>query len=392
MRQKRGLDMSDTKIEFLYLNEEDMIKSGVLDAGRCVDVMEDVVTLLSEGDYRMGGKENNSHGLYVTFPDESNIKDFPLNDSRDRRFVSMPAYLGGKYHLCGEKWYGSNGRNAAKGLPRSILMVTLNDLETGQPIAYMSANLLSAMRTGAMPGVVAKHLARKDSKVIALIGAGVVNKTSIMAYLSKFPGIEKVKIKGSTPTSRTAMELKAFIEEKYPDLKEVTVCKTLEEAVKDADIISEGVSTTARKWPVYDPKWFKPGVVFISSGSMGLTDLTFARDHMTKVVDNIKMYEEYVDEFEEYDKQTGKRLSSGIPGMYFVNMIQDGEIDSKEVRHLGDIVRGIVPGRTSDDEMFLVSVGGMPILDVAWGKTCYDRAVELGYGTNLKLWDQPYFA
>ncbi|MCI5623842.1 MAG: ornithine cyclodeaminase, partial [Anaerostipes sp.] len=96
--------------------------------------------------------------------------------------------------------------------------------------------------------------------------------------------------------------------------------------------------------------------------------------------------------FEEYDKQTGKRLSSGIPGMYFVNMIEDGEIDSKEVRHLGDIVRGIVPGRTSDDEMFLVSVGGMPILDVAWGKTCYDRAVELGYGTNLKLWDQPYFA
>lgn len=384
--------MSESKVEFLYLNEKDMIKSGVLDAGKCVDVMEEVVTLLGKGDYRMGGKSNNSHGLYVTFPDSSDIPDFPLNDSRDRRFVSMPAYLGGRFHLCGEKWYGSNGRNADQGLPRSILMVTLNDLETGQPIAYMSANLLSAMRTGAMPGVVAKHLAKKDSKVIALIGAGVVNKTSIMAYLSKFPQVETIKIKGSSLTSKTAIDLKQYIEEHYPEIKEIKICETLEEAVRDADIISEGVSTPPRKWPVYDPAWFKPGVVFISSGSMGLTDLSFARDHMTKVVDNIKMYEEYIEEFEEFDKETGERLPSGIPGMYFVNMIQDGEIDKKEVKHLGDIVRGIVPGRTSEDEMFLVSVGGMPILDVAWGKTCYDTAMEHGYGTKLKLWDTPYFA
>lgn len=384
--------MEETEIKFLYLNEEDMLKAGVLDAGKCVDVMEEVVALLSEGDYRMGGKNNNSHGLYVTFPDSSDISGFPLNDSRDRRFVSMPAYLGGRFHLCGEKWYGSNGRNAAKGLPRSILMVTLNDLETGQPIAYMSANLLSAMRTGAMPGVVAKHLAKKDTKVISLIGAGVVNKTSIMAYLSKFPEVETVKIKGSSPQSKTALDLKKYIEEKYPWLKEVIICDTLEEAVKDADIISEGVSTPPRKWPVYDPSWFKPGVVFISSGTMGLTDLSFARDHMTKVVDNIQMYEEYIEEFEEFDKETGKRLPSGIPGMYFVNMIEDGEIDKKEVKHLGDIIGGKVPGRTSDDEMFLVSVGGMPILDVAWGKTCYDAAVEHGYGTELKLWDTPYFS
>ncbi len=51
-----------------------------------------------------------------------------------------------------KKFYGSNGRNVRKGLPRSILMATLNDVETGQPLAYMSANLLSAMRTGAVPG------------------------------------------------------------------------------------------------------------------------------------------------------------------------------------------------------------------------------------------------
>ena len=98
--------------------------------------------------------------------------------------MAMPAYLGGRFHLAGEKWYGSNGRNAKKGLPRSILMVTLNDVETGQPLAYMSANLLSAMRTGAMTVLSAVYLARKDSKVLALIGAGVVNRTSFMSIMA----------------------------------------------------------------------------------------------------------------------------------------------------------------------------------------------------------------
>ena len=140
-----------TKVEFLYLSEEDMIEAGVLDAGKCVDVMGEVVSLLSKGDYLMGGKDRNAHGIMLNFPLESDIEDFPLNDSRDRRFMAMPAYLGGRFHLAGQKWYGSNGRNVQKGLPRSILMVTLNDVETGQPLAYMSANLLSAMRTGAMP-------------------------------------------------------------------------------------------------------------------------------------------------------------------------------------------------------------------------------------------------
>ena len=130
-----------------------MIDAGVLDAGHCVETMEEVLCLLAKGDVLMGGKNRREHGIQLIFPKESEIPGFPLEDSRDRRFMSMPAYLGGRFHLAGEKFYGSNGRNVRKGLPRSILMATLNDVETGQPLAYMSANLLSAMRTGAVPEV-----------------------------------------------------------------------------------------------------------------------------------------------------------------------------------------------------------------------------------------------
>lgn len=380
--------MADSRVEFLFLNEEDMLKAGVLDADRAVDTVGDVMTLLSEGDYLMGGREHNDHGVQLIFPEKSDIVNFPLADSADRRFMSMPAYLGGRFHMCGEKWYGSNGRNSHKGLPRSILMVTLNDVETGQPLAYMSGNLLSAMRTGAMPGLTAMQLAATGSRVLTIIGAGVIGRTSLMAIMAKLPGIEEIRIMGSSKSSRSAAELAQFARESYADRAAVSVCGSLEEAVRGADIIAEAVSALPRKWPVIQPEWVKPGCTIISSGTMDM-DLEFVRRHVTKVVDNIHMYEEYVNVYQEWDED-GNRISLGTPGIHFVNMVSDGWIESSDIQQLGNIMRGLEPGRTSDDEIILVSLGGMPILDVGWGCECYHRALELGVGTKLKLWDEPF--
>ena len=292
--------------------------------------------------------------------------------------------------MAGQKWYGSNGENAKKGLPRSILTVSLNDVDTGAPIAYMSGNLLSAMRTGAMPGLAARYLAKKNPKVVSIIGPGVVNRTCIMAYLTEFPTIDTVKIKGSSPKSKTAIEMKEFIEEKYPQVKTITICETYEEALTDADIISEALSCLKNQWPTLDKNYIKPGALIISSGSMML-DLDWVEKNTTKVVDNIGMYEEYVNDFQEYD-DFGSPIPTGCPGMWFANMISDGKIEKDDVRHMGDIVRGIVPGRTSDDEIILTCLGGMPIEDVGWGYECYQSAIKQGIGTKLKIWDIPLMA
>ena len=69
-------------------------------------------------------------------------------------------------------------------------MMMLNDKDTGEPLALMSANLLSAYRTGAIPGVGAKYLARKDSKVVTIVGPGVMGKTSLAAFISVCPKID----------------------------------------------------------------------------------------------------------------------------------------------------------------------------------------------------------
>lgn len=378
--------MESTKIDFLYLNEQDMIKAGVLDASRCIQVMGETMTLLSKGDYIMGGPNHNAHGIMLEFPKKSYIPNFPLNNSRDRRFIAMPAYLGGRFHIAGQKWYGSNGRNAQRGLPRSILMVSLNDVETGVPIAYMSANLLSAMRTGAMPGLAAKLLARKDSKVLSIVGPGAINKACTMAIMSCFPNIETVKIKGSSPESKTAKKMKKFVESRYFNVKNIKICSTLEEAIRGSDIVSEAASVKEGQWPKYEREWFKPGAVIISTSTFNMEHKSII--DIKKVVDDYSMYEDYSNEDPVVFDKNLNRKPTGCMGEDFVNMVKDGLIERKSIINLGDIVTGKSPGRTSDDEVILVAIEGLPIEDVAWGYECYQNALKKGLGIKLNLWDR----
>lgn len=378
----------DSKVEFLFLNEEDMIKAGVLDADRAVDTVGEVITLLSEGDYLMGGRAHNDHGVQLIFPEKSDIPNFPLADSADRKFMAMPAYLGGRFHMCGEKWYGSNGNNRSIGLPRSILMMMLNDVETGKPLAYMSGNLLSSMRTGAMPGLAAKLLARDDSKVLTLVGPGVICRSSLRAIMSQRFDIDTIKIKGSSPTSANAIKMKEYIEENYPQVKNIVLCRDMEEALKDADIITEAVSCKEGEWPEYKREWLKPGALVISTSTFNMEHKSIV--DLKKVIDNYGMYENYAEEDNVGYDENGNRLHTGCMGEDFVYMVQDGLIERDSLTTFGEIIRGKKPGRESDDEIILVSIEGMPTEDVAWAYECYTYALVHDIGTKLKVWDRPY--
>lgn len=378
----------DSKVEFLFLNEEDMIKAGVLDADRAVDTVGEVITLLSEGDYLMGGRAHNDHGVQLIFSEKSDIPNFPLADSADRRFMAMPAYLGGRFHMCGEKWYGSNGNNRSIGLPRSILMMMLNDVETGKPLAYMSGNLLSSMRTGAMPGLAAKLLARDDSKVLTLVGPGVICRSSLRAIMSQRFDIDTIKIKGSSPTSANAIKMKEYIEENYPQVKNIVLCRDMEEALKDADIITEAVSCKEGEWPEYKREWLKPGALVISTSTFNMEHKSIV--DLKKVIDNYGMYENYAEEDNVGYDENGNRLHTGCMGEDFVYMVQDGLIERDSLTTFGEIIRGKKPGRESDDEIILVSIEGMPTEDVAWAYECYTYALVHDIGTKLKVWDRPY--
>lgn len=368
-----------SKIDFLYLDEPSMVKAGVTDMHNCIDVMEETYRLMGLGDYVMGGKNHNSHGIKMSFPETSPFPNMPLNGP-DRRFMAMVAYLGGKFNIAGEKWYGSNLANREKGLPRSILMVMLNDADTGAPIALMSGNLISSVRTGAIPGVGARHLAKKDSKVCGLIGAGVISRTSFMSIVDVLKELDTVKIYDIFPAS--SEKLAEFIKKNYPQIKKVEVVDSIEKAVRDSDVVN--AATSGKDLPYIKGEWIKPGA-YISLPAGIKLDQDFVLNHSHRVVDNWKMYEAWSEEL-----SYPWRNSLDLIGGYYLDWIKEGKMTLDQIDNLGDIINGKLPGRRNEDEVVFFGMGGIPLYDVAWGKTIYDNAVKQGLGIKLNLWETPY--
>lgn len=367
------------KVSFLYLNESDILKAGVLDVHLCVETMCEVFRLIGEGDYVMGGKNHNSHGVMMSFPEKPEFPGMPHNGP-DRRFMAMVAYLGGRFNVAGEKWYGSNKENLGKGLPRSILMCMLNDSDTGAPLALLSGNLISAMRTGAIPGVGARYLAREDAEECALIGAGPISRSSFMSIFDARPKLKKVRI--FDLSSQASERLASFIREEYKSIEQVEVVDSIENAVREADIVSS--ATSGKSNPYIEETWIKPGAYFSLPAGIGMGH-DFILNRARKIVDNWKMYEAWG---EELPNPTYPVFNS--IGCLYYDWSKQGLLDPSSMDALGDIIAGKCQGRKNEDEIIIFGQAGQPVYDIAWAYTVYRRAVELGLGQELPLWQEPY--
>lgn len=376
--------MSDTRIDFLYLSEPDMIRAGVTNMSECVDTMTDVLRLFAQGDYRMAGAENNSHGAQIFFPETELFPGMPV-DGPDRRFMAMPAYLGGDYQVAGCKWYGSNVANKERGLPRSILTFTLSDKDTGAPLALMSANLLSAYRTGAIPGVGARFLAREGARVVGIVGPGPMNRTSLEAFLAVRPGIDTVKVAGRGQAGVDAFI--AWARDRFPQIPTIEQVPDMEAAVRGSDIVSIAVPSPmgSENYPHVRDEWVEPGAFICCSAHLALDEsLTLRSRH---VADARKIYQAWAEEIPAPAHET-----VGIWGMHLVDRVRDGRMTPEQFEDIGEIIQGTARGREGEDEIFIYSVGGMPVEDVAWATKVYRNAVRDGIGTSLNLWETPAFA
>ena len=367
------------KTEFLYLNEEEIIKAGALDYGRCIDVEEEVFKLLSMGDYVMGGDKANSHGIMMKFPKESPFPNMP-KDAPDRRFMAMPAYVGGRFNIAGQKWYGSNIVNPERGLPRSILMVMLNDVDTCEPVALMSGNLISSVRTGCVPGVATRYLANKDAEVCSCIGAGPVGKACFEGIKHEAKNLKELVVCDIVIEKAESFAKEMF--EKYGINARGTT--SIEEAVSAGDIVSVAAS------PVHPislkNEWLKKGSLLIFSGRGGVDEEYFTS---TKTVwDNTKMHEVYYDEHMLLPEN--ERFINGI-AVQIYRLMYEGKLPPiTKGTSLGDVIRKTKGGRSSEDERICFIASGMPVWDVAWGYELYEKAKEKGLGQVLKLWDSSH--
>ena len=365
--------------EFLYLNEEEMIEAGALDYARCTNVEEEIFKLLSVGDYVMGGDKHNSHGISMKFPKESPFPNMPV-DAPDRRFMAMPAYVGGRFNVVGQKWYGSNIINPQRGLPRSILMVMLNDPDTCEPLALMAGNLISSVRTGCVPAVGARYLAREGAETIACVGAGPVGRACFDAIVTEVKSLKKLVI--CDLFLEKAEDFAAYAREKYG--MEACATTDLEATVRAGDVVS--VAASSLKPLNLCGDWLKAGSLLVFSGRCNVDEDYFSTSKI--VWDNAKMHEVYFDEHLLLPEN--ERFIAGI-GVQIYRMMYEGKIPPiTEGTSLGDVILGQKKGRESDEERICFIAGGMPVWDVGWGYDLYCNAKEKGLGQTLKLWDSPY--
>lgn len=168
------------------------------------------------------------------------------------------------------------------------------------------------------------------------------------------PEIREVKVKG-----RGKKSLEAFVEyvkKTYPHLERVEAVETVEELIRDTDIaaFTNSGGTDPSTYPFVKGEWIKPGALIIGVSCFDM-DAEFMKAHTTLVVDNMQLYEAWAEEF-PYPSFG----ANNIIGSKFTDMVHDGVITKDDIYDLGDIIYDKKPGRVSDDQIFIYSVGGMP--------------------------------
>lgn len=369
-------------MDFLYLSEEDMVNAGVKNMTKCMDSIEDMFKLLYIGDYRMGGVNNSDHGLRVMFPKQSDIPNMPLT-APGRWFTTMPAYLGGKHHVFGIKSYGANQDNFKKNLPRSILMMSLMDVDTGAPIAYMSANVLSAMRTGAVSGLAAKYFADKKAKKVAIIGPGVMARYSLDAVMIARPKIEEIAVYGRGERSKE--RFKRYCEEKGYKFRKYEESLSIKDACSGADIIITANTQAERfeDYPLIKENYIKNGacIIVVSAVRIERTFMTQTDGKCTFIADDIRMYAENRGIDAKPESEEAKKTIT-VKGAIHECILDDRNVlNFPEIVQNGNFIR-------NEDSTYIFASGGIPLEDVAWADECYQSAKKINIGTRLKLWDE----
>ena len=179
--------------------------------------------------------------------------------------------------VAGVKIVGDFVDNWKRGLPSELAVLNLFDPVTGAPRAILDASSLTDMRTGAMTALGAKHLARKNSRVLGHIGARGTAYWNVR-LLDRLFAFDEIRVHSRRPESRNA-----FAERLTSDLgKRVVATDDWESCVREADIVVEA-SRLPEPTPMLRTEWIKRGALVVPYGTMSAVEVTLT-DIMDKVV------------------------------------------------------------------------------------------------------------
>ena len=241
-------------------------------------------------------------------------------------------------------------------------LVPLYEMATGGLLAQIEADYMGQLRTGAASGVATKYLARKDSRIAAIIGTGGQARTQLEAV-----AVVR-KLKSARAYGRDSAKREKFCAEMSKRIGiPVHPCSSSAEAVRGADIIS--TATTASQ-PVVRGADLSPGVHINAIGA----NHAHKRELDDEAVASADVI--VVDSVEQSRQEAGDLIIA----------FHGDEICWTGVKKLSEIVAGKASGRTSDSEVTLFKSNGIASWDLAVAMLVYTKAKEKGFGRELPLW------
>lgn len=276
--------------------------------------------------------------------------------------------------------HSSRGRRAADdatvggGGPGrlNVSLDLLYDLESGDLLAIMQDGYLQKMRVQATNAIAARYMAKKDARVMALIGSGWQATAAIEAMRFVRP-IEDVRVYSRSPENRNGFAQR--MQERYPDVR-IRAVDAPQDAVAGADMV---VAATNSRVPVCKGEWVEKGM------------------HLTGVLPG-----EF--DLQAYQKADYIVIFNRLHGRDYGLSRGPEEVPLKDPPHahllegapeIADLVSGKVPGRKSDDQITIFANGGhgwgkdggpgYGIQFAAMAKLVYDRVRELELGREVPL-------
>jgi ornithine cyclodeaminase/alanine dehydrogenase-like protein (mu-crystallin family) len=268
-------------------------------------------------------------------------------------FIVMPALYAGQ-RVMGSKLVTVVPANAERGLHTHQAAITLFDPVTGELLAVMDGRYITEVRTAAASAVSARHLARKDVRVLGILGSGV-QAASHLAALRCVRTFREARV-----WSPTRAKLERFAEE-HPG---VCAAESAEDAVRGADVV---VVATSSVTPAIRSEWVADGAHVIAIGAAR----PFQQELDPELVARARLV---------VDSRAAALVESGD----IVRPIREGRFGEDHVAaELGEVIAGTKPGRTRADEVTLYKSLGLAVEDVAAAGLAYRRAVEKGMGLTL---------
>jgi alanine dehydrogenase len=335
-----SVDESWRNRKTLILGRTDIM--GLVTPAEYVGCVEQAYRMHGEGRYSMDPK---GHIVLEQYPGE---------------WEAMPSYIE-EPEAAACKWVSIREQNRERfDLPTVFSILIYTHPETGFPLAICDGSYHTVMRTGASAAVSAKWLARPDSKVLAIVGAGHMAEGAIETCNEVFEW-DEVRI-----WSRSQSTLDAFASKYAGRFGFRLVPSTeLESVVRGADVVA---TITPARGPIVKDEWISPGTYIAAVGA----DKGGDQELDPRILQRARIFVDDIRQFRT-DGEINVPLSEGL--------ITEDDLAGE----IGQVVAGKLQGRTSADEITVFDSTGIALQDSATVPLEYERALAAGVGVEKKM-------